>query len=320
MLELLIPFASLAVILPYYLVTHHDKSFLPHESHDFVPESADDVRSPCPALNSLANHNYLPHDGRGINIIRVLMAIKRVYGLSFPLAAFIAFPGYALMREDVPTLHEFARHNRIEHDGSLSRANAAPGAEYAPVRVDHKLLDLVCKKIESRAALTTPSTIDDDEQTAFTTANKPSTPCPVLRTIDAGYIRHWRDSHSPPLDKVHSLVAQGELAVIIGIFSPHSRSPFPTTWSAVSFAIRFGLYSIGIDVLEHWLGQQINRGELFDDCGDGIPLPLLRTFFGEDRIPQGWKPHREVGLLETLYRASIIRRTCQRLSSGKEGY
>ncbi len=32
-------------------------------AHAFVPPSATDLRGPCPGLNALANHNYLPHDG-----------------------------------------------------------------------------------------------------------------------------------------------------------------------------------------------------------------------------------------------------------------
>ena len=32
-------------------------------AHAFVPPSASDLRGPCPGLNALANHNYLPHDG-----------------------------------------------------------------------------------------------------------------------------------------------------------------------------------------------------------------------------------------------------------------
>ena len=32
-------------------------------AHAFVPPAATDLRGPCPGLNALANHNYLPHDG-----------------------------------------------------------------------------------------------------------------------------------------------------------------------------------------------------------------------------------------------------------------
>lgn len=33
--------------------------------HKFVPPDfeAGDQRGPCPGLNALANHNYIPHDG-----------------------------------------------------------------------------------------------------------------------------------------------------------------------------------------------------------------------------------------------------------------
>lgn len=29
----------------------------------FVPPGAGDIRGPCPGLNALANHNYIPHNG-----------------------------------------------------------------------------------------------------------------------------------------------------------------------------------------------------------------------------------------------------------------
>jgi hypothetical protein len=29
----------------------------------FVPPTPEDLRGPCPGLNALANHNYLPHSG-----------------------------------------------------------------------------------------------------------------------------------------------------------------------------------------------------------------------------------------------------------------
>ena len=32
-------------------------------SHAFLPPGAGDLRGPCPGLNALANHGYLPHNG-----------------------------------------------------------------------------------------------------------------------------------------------------------------------------------------------------------------------------------------------------------------
>lgn len=33
-----------------------------------TPPGPGDLRSPCPGLNSLANHGFLPHDGKGMTI------------------------------------------------------------------------------------------------------------------------------------------------------------------------------------------------------------------------------------------------------------
>ncbi|KAJ7194985.1 Chloroperoxidase [Mycena pura] len=52
----------------------------------FLPASPTDRRSPCPALNSLANHGYLPRHGTQITFTHLLHAVKTVYNLSFPLA------------------------------------------------------------------------------------------------------------------------------------------------------------------------------------------------------------------------------------------
>ena len=34
-------------------------------AHAFVPPGSGDERGPCPGLNALANHGYLPHNGIG---------------------------------------------------------------------------------------------------------------------------------------------------------------------------------------------------------------------------------------------------------------
>lgn len=32
-------------------------------AHKFVPPGKGDLRGPCPGLNAMANHNYIPHNG-----------------------------------------------------------------------------------------------------------------------------------------------------------------------------------------------------------------------------------------------------------------
>jgi hypothetical protein len=50
--------------------------------HAFVPPdfSAGDLRGPCPGLNALANHNYLPHNGFA-TISQFVQATNQVFGM-----------------------------------------------------------------------------------------------------------------------------------------------------------------------------------------------------------------------------------------------
>ncbi|KAF7360782.1 HEME-HALOPEROXIDASE domain-containing protein [Mycena venus] len=42
--------------------------------HQWIAPKATDLRSPCPGLNTLANHGYLPRNGRNISIPMMLEA------------------------------------------------------------------------------------------------------------------------------------------------------------------------------------------------------------------------------------------------------
>ncbi|KUJ15136.1 Cloroperoxidase [Mollisia scopiformis] len=62
--------------------------------HAFVPPnfSAGDMRGPCPGLNALANHNYLPHDGFA-TIDQFVSATNEVFGMSLDLGLFLSVYG-----------------------------------------------------------------------------------------------------------------------------------------------------------------------------------------------------------------------------------
>ncbi|KAJ7191656.1 Chloroperoxidase [Mycena pura] len=62
--------------------------------HSFLPAGPTDRRSPCPALNSLANHGYLPRHGTQITFTHLLQAVKTVYNLSLPLALLPTLAGF----------------------------------------------------------------------------------------------------------------------------------------------------------------------------------------------------------------------------------
>ncbi|THU85051.1 Cloroperoxidase [Dendrothele bispora CBS 962.96] len=110
--------------------------------HAFIPPRVDDSRSPCPALNALANHGFLPRDGRGISSHKMIQSVTEMYGLSIPLATTLVSGGM-LCCGNVFTgidLDNLALHNKIEHDGSLVHADAKTGESRAPTHVDEALL------------------------------------------------------------------------------------------------------------------------------------------------------------------------------------
>ncbi|KAI5358292.1 putative chloroperoxidase [Septoria linicola] len=57
--------------------------------YKFVPPGKDDQRGPCPALNALANHNYLPHNGIA-TIPQFIEATGKGFGMSVDLSTLLA--------------------------------------------------------------------------------------------------------------------------------------------------------------------------------------------------------------------------------------
>ncbi|KAK8123176.1 Chloroperoxidase [Apiospora sp. TS-2023a] len=96
---------------------------------------ASDSRSPCPGLNVLANHGYLPRDGRNINKTILSKASTEAYG--FPdgfndFAVDVVLNGHLQTTGTNDTFHLGdlslpASHNVCEFDGSLSRGDLAMG-------------------------------------------------------------------------------------------------------------------------------------------------------------------------------------------------
>jgi hypothetical protein len=86
------------------------------------------ARGPCPGLNSLANHGFLPRSGKNITAIDIIRGTYEGLGLS-PKFSVVAGVGeliksYRLAAFD---LHELSNHGFIDHDCSLSRLDIGQG-------------------------------------------------------------------------------------------------------------------------------------------------------------------------------------------------
>ncbi|KAI9374419.1 Chloroperoxidase [Aspergillus egyptiacus] len=107
----------------------------PHMSdpHPWIPAGPGDYRGPCPMMNTLANHNYLPHDGRNLTRPVVVEALTSALNFNASLAslmfdmAIVANPEH---NATYFTLDHLNRHNVLEHDASLSRADAYHGSNH----------------------------------------------------------------------------------------------------------------------------------------------------------------------------------------------
>ena len=109
---------------------------LPHlHSRDlstWSPPAGSDVRSPCPALNALANHGILPHSGQNITrdmLIDAFSVINVDAGVSGGL--FLGADKLGLLDDGILNLDNLNKHNGIEHDGSLSRADFFDGDNHS---------------------------------------------------------------------------------------------------------------------------------------------------------------------------------------------
>ncbi|OJI99706.1 hypothetical protein ASPVEDRAFT_39082 [Aspergillus versicolor CBS 583.65] len=95
--------------------------------NDWMPAGPDDARSPCPMLNTLANHGYLPRGGRSISQETWTNAL--VTALNFDPQVAKGLFGNAILSNTSKGAEEFDLdqmnvHNLLEHDASLSRSDA----------------------------------------------------------------------------------------------------------------------------------------------------------------------------------------------------
>ncbi|KAL3489587.1 Chloroperoxidase [Aspergillus germanicus] len=107
----------------------------PHlqDIHHWHPPGPGDFRGPCPMMNTLANHNFLPHDGR--NLTREVVVDALASALNFNESLGSLMFDMAIVANPQPnasyfTLDHLNRHNVLEHDASLSRADAADGSNH----------------------------------------------------------------------------------------------------------------------------------------------------------------------------------------------
>ncbi|KAH0030123.1 Cloroperoxidase, partial [Aureobasidium melanogenum] len=124
---------SLPSSLPSIVAGQIEPILDPHDPRylNWVPAGPNDSRGPCPALNSLANHGFLPHDGKNLNVAQLVLALFQGLGVSPEVSGVIGLLGALSSTHPLSLsfdLHDLSRHLfYIEHDDSFSRQDCRIG-------------------------------------------------------------------------------------------------------------------------------------------------------------------------------------------------
>lgn len=91
---------------------------------EWHPAGAGDSRGPCPGLNTLANHGFLPHNGRNFTLDILKQGLRGSFNFTEALTEILFAAAITTNPEANATtfgLDTLSRHNILEHDASLSR-------------------------------------------------------------------------------------------------------------------------------------------------------------------------------------------------------
>ncbi|KAK3942562.1 Chloroperoxidase [Diplogelasinospora grovesii] len=100
------------------------------KDHSWQKPSPTDRRSPCPMVNALANHGYLPRDGKSVSLAQLLTGCREGINLGADATLLVGVKALQTSSTGNPlTFHldDLSKHGIIEHDGSLSRKDVAQG-------------------------------------------------------------------------------------------------------------------------------------------------------------------------------------------------
>ncbi|TMW59154.1 hypothetical protein Poli38472_007299 [Pythium oligandrum] len=85
-------------------------------------------RGPCPAVNTLANHGYIPRDGQNVSKAEIKQAVMTYFNIDEAGADTFVNPLPAVF-----DINQLSVHNKLEHDGSLVHADSYLGEDPASV-------------------------------------------------------------------------------------------------------------------------------------------------------------------------------------------
>ncbi|KDR77025.1 hypothetical protein GALMADRAFT_225178 [Galerina marginata CBS 339.88] len=134
---------------------------------EYIPPKEGDSRCSCPALNAMANHGILPHDGKNIKFNELGPKIRTTFNFASTFCFFVPnFAANMLKRsysKDTFDLADLDLHNGIEHDASLTREDSALVKDQGKPHLEYvkELLALASGKDKEGNVLLTPQDLSD---------------------------------------------------------------------------------------------------------------------------------------------------------------
>ncbi|KDQ28654.1 hypothetical protein PLEOSDRAFT_1029861, partial [Pleurotus ostreatus PC15] len=171
--------------------------------HEFCPPQEGDVRSPCPALNTMANHGYINRSGKNLTAAALTSALQKCYNLSLPLAIVLSYGGFILLHRynflRGIDLREVGKHGFVEHDASLVHRDTP--VYYAPVEIVPQWVD---------ALLEDAHMLLHDGEWAFKV---------MAADQQLGHqLGREAGAEAQGIDAVHAEIARGEMAIVLGMW------------------------------------------------------------------------------------------------------
>lgn len=119
----------------------------PGPDNPWIAPGEGDVRSPCPFINTLANHGLIDRTGKNVDLFAMVPILSSTFDTATPLLQGLssAAVGFGWTTTDSNgtvrlSLDEMFAHNKQEHDASIARVDDYFGAERSRP-VDETLLD-----------------------------------------------------------------------------------------------------------------------------------------------------------------------------------
>ncbi|KAF5353425.1 hypothetical protein D9756_007906 [Leucocoprinus leucothites] len=259
------------------------------ESHPYIQPESSDSRSPCPALNTLANHGYIQRTGKDISFLELIDALQHVYNLSWLLSLFLAVVG-------------FLTSGKFTFSAPL-RDPSRPDTWFTRIRdlvpIPRWTIELGSlsirgpKKIAHDAAFVHPNYIQSHAPDGrlltkllsfASSCNHGPNKCGLSLVDMAHYHKERERELSSPLNKFQQQVALGECGLAWAVMRRRAKS----------------------------MDRKGSSDSSLSERDDIITVDTIQRWFGCERLPDDWwvdggsRPIESVGLFEARRRANHV--------------